>query len=68
MGYSPWDCQELDMTELLTYMRTHSPLRLYPEASVKRVGRFAVGCSTPQHIAGILEMLSERDNACDGSQ
>ena len=68
MGYSPWDCQELDMTELLTYMRTRSPLRLYPEASVKRVGRFAVGCSALQHIAGILEMLSERDNACDGSQ
>ena len=24
MGYSPWDCQELDMTERLTHTHTHT--------------------------------------------
>ena len=67
MGYSPRDRKESDTTELLTHTHTHSPLRLYPKASVKRVGCFAVGCCIPQHTAGILEMLSEWDNAYDGS-
>ena len=35
VGYSPWDCKELDMTEQLS-THTHRIMRLYPFFSNKK--------------------------------
>ena len=37
VGYSPWGCKELDMTEQLTHVHTHPPTHTHT--------RYAVVCS-----------------------